>query len=680
MASMYVPIKKAFERLRNFYQTEARRAYKSWEGHTSFLPKLGRSTPELTSGKVVALVVLGPLSPALWGAIFAVIAHNVRMSAEWIKGMVNGLYEDGREPITTHKYIKEARSFKVLRNILSLPGTIIGLVLGAVISTVLANIAAIAYTAVGMGSLALNGEFAHGAYNDNLNPVARHVLGLPGSMVGFAIGMVPFAIISLARILGHSALTFARAVSLPKEVLDIIWEEKPHNIINRSINMSALLQKGRRHPAEVYGLGFPGLVLGLIVGAIPALFIVVVGSIIKFPQAFKLAFRDVYNTVADRELDYDVTELTLLQRFTFGLLGTLMGSTLAATITSGVALLRITTNSARLFASTAAGIINLTFAKPDTGPADWFGFNKKNIERQSRWGFGIPGIILALGLVGIPCAAFTLVKNAVFILAMAVSLVFTTPVRVIRQTLRYLTNDMVFSPKNKRAPQAVEALMQRYMAHAIDANGELVAGVVPRLSQKELEKPYFTFGFLKNLLKLLRKSIQFDMRSEMEDVLNAILTELRAVTRDDKNNINMGHFVAVTKAVRKAQEEEKSDRIHNRYEIKQICTQMEALGFALISELAAFGGVTLNEYNRFIERPLRMPRGRPVSVSPMSGLEEREAPVQAQFQDVVLGIQVPTVPQFSWQDIFFAARPVEGVIVQQDAAYGSATYETPVRS
>lgn len=686
---------KGTDRVSEVLGMELRRGYESLRGGDAFFPLKGDEKVEkLTASRVVLNVgmFLVGLSPVFWGGVLAVLAHNARALIEAVKIMVNSAYETHHKPLPEHAVEEQTVAVEVATEAMRIPGTIIGTVFGAIATFIWLNLAAIPYTFVGMARLGLQGKFA-GVYEDHLKPGARHGVGFIGTAIGWAAGLVPFVLLGFTNIIKHSWYSLITAVQMPLLMMVEAWKGRTHGRQFGLTNVNkAMLKSGEtevanpqgpgkkkqpRTPAEAYGLGGPGTFLGTAIGLIPAAIAAVIGTFYFFIPAFRLAFKSVYNTAAS---DYwgikgPVTRkagepYTAGQRYGYGWLGTLLGGFIAGLIDIPVILLRTVINSARLFVSVAQGIINLTFGKE---PTESFGFALKNQETK-RWGFGIPGTILAAIIVGIPCAIIKSVYYAFLFAAVVLGLIFLPWQRAVRQWYKWVTDNQLFSEKNRAQHNPVAEKVMHTMFAALDGFGELppTEKINPLSKSQELDGAY-TFGFLKNVGKFFRKvTINLEFDTDMEELLKDMLTALRSEELTPDELVKKGRYlhienlVAVTHVMLAHCEKAQNHALHSKAEKAALIAKIEEVSYQVTRALCQETLKQANQpgarlTNSFTEYDWRLVEEKVIiDYEPLSPMVKRVLYMfnpKAKNPDVPKDLKIKATEEAKPLQSFYALRP-----------------------
>ncbi|ARG99347.1 hypothetical protein [Legionella micdadei] len=276
------------------------------------------------------------------------------------------------------------------------PGVLLGVLSGSigfagiVFARIVANsIASGAFSFIHVTNLALDPNDRLPQIQEEGSKIKRYGFGFPGIVLGGIAGGLGFAVASLGRVAINSWFSF---IGLNASAFNLVRQEKT----NRGLNDG-------RSPFLIYGLGFPGLILGSITAPVA---IAITGAeriAIESWKTTKELFFATVKLALPAEQPEEAQELmeevkrekrSKLNAYGFGAPGVLLGVLSGSIGFAGIVFARIVANS---LASGAFSFIHVTNLALD--PNDRLPQIQEEGSKIKRYGFGFPGIVLG-GIAG----------------------------------------------------------------------------------------------------------------------------------------------------------------------------------------------------------------------------------------------------------------------------------------
>lgn len=241
--------------------------------------------------------------------------------------------------------------------------------------------------------------------NERRSFVRAYIVGFPGLVLGGIFGAVAIGFIGLGRMFSNSSKTLKRTlVTFIKAVL--------HPNDSNHIQSHGLEQNDPRHWFRKYAIGFPGLLLGGIIGPVASVTILIgrfiTNNIKTMCRAFltftnACLYNDPNNPNSDDRIfpNYSLEKndnRSLLRKYVVGLPGLVLGS-IAGVISAAVVLIgRLVTNSFNTGVRTIVSLTNLILLPHERSQFDGLETNDpRSLIRKYIVGF--PGLVLG-GIFG----------------------------------------------------------------------------------------------------------------------------------------------------------------------------------------------------------------------------------------------------------------------------------------
>lgn len=301
--------------------------------------------------------------------------------------------------------------------------------------------------------------------------------------------------------------------------------------------------------------GFPGIVVGFIMGLVPSIIILVGRGVFSVPRVIRTIVLDTIISLID--LSVRMMNMVLAaedrislpnQEYEFkltGILGFPLGVVTGLVGGSIISVGRVFLNTIKTARDLSGGIFNVALRREIFVGLE----NRRAVN--ARWRWGVLGILLAIpvGCVGV---GILVVRKLPLLIGVAFSPVVMT-FRLLHESYKYMTDSLRFSKKTPHAEHEIEQQIARNNKHLLKA---LFAGLTP-LGElpvgKEIspskEGPTY-YGSIKKTMnwssfqKLLRKSATFNQRSLTELVLHEIYEGLvDAFNRQLNNRVDVGEVI-----------------------------------------------------------------------------------------------------------------------------------------
>lgn len=627
MQIAYRGCSNGFRSLGRSYARGVKYSYYTCQGHLVTGPDsvtLPRMTP-IEKGLHFSISLAG-----FWGILGAFVVHSAGTLRDTVKIMMATLYVSARrrelqpsyhddnvarpQPSGQNPLLNPAERHPFIKYVVGFPGLVLGGIVGAVATTVWANMLAVSYMVASMTRYA-TGRFDafEPGYQDRLKLVVRFALGFPGTVLGAVIGAIPATMIGAVRALRYMTWTFFTAfsstVGLPWNIMtrptslgDYISECDRDMLGKAGLSVSYDMGNSQHISArqkytrfQVYGLGAPGIFLGVLCALPFAAMLTTIGMARFFPHSCHDIFRVMINVIVPKPAEWEIfgkeNPMTALQRVLFGLPGFIVGAAAGAVVGTLVVVGRSTINSAKLFRSLAGGAFNMAWGYPvfKTNPKDW--------QHVNRWGFGIPGIILASPVV-VLSAVFFVTKYTVAAVMALVAAPVVAIWRAAREAWKITHGQLAFQGlSTSDEASKVHHVMHRFFS-ALSIGGHLPVGAALAMptEHKDLSVPppaMYAKGF-KAVIKFLRKCFTFNAETDDERLLHGIYFELKAAMNGIKST-DLGGAIkgAVTCFLEQAREMD----IANRFEAEERKVHANNVGRAIATAL----GVTYPDTPRPVE-------------------------------------------------------------------------------
>ncbi len=277
-------------------------------------------------GVIIGAVFGGISALVIWAArgAWKFLKHNA-LSLAHAYARVTSLGAEVKDPTDPNRHWAKAY-------VLGLPGLIVGAVFGGISAFFAASAISLAraYAAVtNIALLDLEEKDRITVPGGDRHPAQNYVLGLPGLIIGGALGAISAVIVGVARGIWysfkHSALSLVHSFV---HVTNIALQDK----MDDPTKTDPL-----RHWSKAYILGLPGLIVGAVFGGIAAL---VVASAISLARAYAAVTNIALLDLEEKDrIEIPGKDRHPAQNYVLGLPGLIIGGTLGAisAVIAGVA-------------------------------------------------------------------------------------------------------------------------------------------------------------------------------------------------------------------------------------------------------------------------------------------------------------------------------------------------------
>ena len=424
--------------------------------------------------------------------------------------------------------IKRADTRSLIRKyVLGLPGLIPGVMAGSVgfvavsIGRVVSNSwQTILQVSIQLTNIALADEDKI-KREDKRSLIRKYILGAPGVIPGVLTGSVGFVAVSFGRVVSNSWETLY-SISTLFTNLALAEEHK-------------IKREDKRGLIRKFLIGAPGTLAGIVVGSIGfvtvCVFRILGNSLATMAYLTLETTRRFINAALAKEDSLESPhedKRRLISKYILGIFGVMPGI-LVGTFTgipgfTGVLIGRVLINSAKIFGDISGGIMNAALEREI-----FDGFSNKNTAER-RWGLGFPGVVLATPVATIGIAIFAIRKLLPLTFGVATSPI-TALWRISRETWKYY-NDLFRFAKPSQNYHTIESKLKNLFA-SLTAMGELPEGK----GVKDVRPgPIYTEGFLKNLIKFVRKSLTFNQQTLAEQLLSKLVHQFKGSTGSSGQN------------------------------------------------------------------------------------------------------------------------------------------------
>jgi len=348
----------------------------------------------------------------------------------------------------------------------------------------------------------------------------KYVLGFPGLLVGAVVGAVGFAGVVVGRALTNS---YKSLVLVAGKMVNVPLYHEDENKSDR-IKMS----EDTRYWARKYVLGFPGLLLGTVVGVVGFAGVVVGRALTNNYKSLVLVagkminvplYEDKINSDKSDKIKMSEDTRHWARKYVLSFPGLLVGAVVGAVGFAGVIVGRVLTNNWESFKLTAGKLINLSLDNNNQIPMK---DDTRGLVRQ--FGVGIVGAAVG-AVVGAVIGGVNAVRKnpglVVLIIwnATVVGPIIVAGIRGIKEAYKKIKGSLRFS---KEPVDSTHQKLKNLYA-SLTPMGDLPEG---RKIEEAPKGDRSTYGIRKNIAKLLRKAFTFNDQSLTERTLSNILLEL----------------------------------------------------------------------------------------------------------------------------------------------------------
>jgi hypothetical protein len=458
-------------------------------------------------GTVVAVV---PGIAGMVGAVGISIIYNSAVSLGGVTlYMTNfALAEDDKPKIGKDSRSRTAIALGLPGSLAGLPVGVIGF-MGAVVVRVITNsVFSLTHTTSRITDLALaeKDQFKH----LDTRSWVRWGLGIPGAVLGLITGVIGFTGVGITRIGINVAHGLAKiAVNSQISFLRIA----------RQITNFALPQAKQytiepdNRPWPTYLLGIPGLVLGTIAGTFGFIGAGVGEIGINSRLSFVHFSRLLTNIALEDKFNIEANNRSGLATYLLGAPGVVLGAIIGSLGFASALIGRIVINSITTYKDLNGSLWNVAVERAV--------FDGMKNERKpiNRLGFGFLGIVLSTPTAILALSLLISRKLVPLILAIAVSPLVALW-RTGSESYKYRHNQLRFSQEEN---DVVIAAFKNLFA-SLTPMGQLPEGAHV---ERAPAGPFYTAGWINNILKSLRKALTFNQQSLTEQLLTLSLNEYR---------------------------------------------------------------------------------------------------------------------------------------------------------
>ena len=326
------------------------------------------------------------------------------------------------------------------------------------------------------------------------------LIGLPGAGIGLFTGAVGFLAVGTARSLNSSWTSLTR---LSAQVTNLALADSDKFIIADDTRSWLL-----------FLLGLPGAAFGVGIGAFGFVGAGALRSVVNSWISLVRVTAQGTNLALDNKFDVDPDRRSWTS-FVLGLPGAALGVLVGAAGFVGVGVVRTMFNSAKSYKDLSGSIMNVALER-----AIFDGY-KNDSTSIKRWGFGFPGVVLSILTAGIAGLTLLAVRKLVPVMFGVVASPFIGLWRTCSELYKYRNNDLRFNHTENATEQAFKDLFA-----SLTAMGGLPEGKKPT---RAANGPFYTQGYLNNVLKFVRKALTFNQQTTTEKLLSLALTEYRAL-------------------------------------------------------------------------------------------------------------------------------------------------------
>jgi len=466
----------------------------------------------------------------IWGLLGAVVAHSGRSVKNTVVQATSTANEILNARFSNSKLTDKKRAW-FPDAMLGFPGFLIGAAFSVIPVSFLLSINTIFHSfvslrlmfidVVSLGFCDTDDDFETSRLLENdSHPLQKYILGFPGIIAGAALGFVFANAILSVRIVLNSIKSFL-----------LITGELIKSAFYAKYRLNLTTAPGNQTNFTKYILGFPGIVLGAIVGSVFSVGIYITRGIAHNLQTFALVLTRITNAALAKKYQTAIPKnnQSFVQTYLLGFPGFIVGTVVGSFAFVGIVAGRMLTNSLKTFMEFGGGIMNLGL-----GLKPFHGVEVAKRRAVERYGFGFLGFALVVPVIALSSAIFA-VRHVHVAMAVIVSPAVAL-VRVLHELAKSITGNLRFSHANSD-DRNIKKIKNLY-AH-LDAFGDFQEADIANFPSSGAT---YTTGVLKNLGKFIRKSFTFNRDSDTEAFLKLVVEKYEESVKENAQAVDL-HIV-----------------------------------------------------------------------------------------------------------------------------------------